>query len=160
MSTTEDPKEASQVYEVGYLVLPSITEDSLPNVVDSIKEIINKNGGHTLDGEAPMLTDLAYPLSKTIGASKYVVNDAYFGWQKFEAESNSIEVIKSALEKKEELIRFLLVKTTRETRFTLAKARAKMTEKIGDLDTTIDTTVEEVVPVEVVPAEDAESATI
>jgi ribosomal protein S6 len=131
MPTTEDHKEASQVYEVGYLVLPSIAEDSLPQVVDSIKEIITKNGGKTLDGEMPMLLDLAYPLSKIVGASKYVVNDAYFGWQKFEAESGSvIEAIKSELDKKDELVRFLLVKTERETRFTLAKARAKMTEKL------------------------------
>lgn len=127
MSTTEDRGE-SQVYEIGYLVLPSIPEDKIPDTVDSIKKIIKDNGAQELDGEEPYLIDLAYPLSKTVGASKYVVKDAYFGWQKFEAEPSIVEAIKAALEKKDELIRFLLIKTTRETRFTLSKARAKIEE--------------------------------
>ena len=129
MSTTEDREEASQVYEVGYLVLPSIPEEKLSDVVDSIKQIINDNGGKELDGEAPYLIDLAYQLSKTVGASKYVVRDAYLGWQKFEAEPLLVDGVKAALEKKDEIIRFLLIKTTRETRFTLSKARAKLAEK-------------------------------
>lgn len=122
MSTTEDHKEA-QVYEVGYLVLPSIPEEKLPEVVSTIESAITKNGGKTLDGEAPFKRNLAYAISKTIGASKYVVNDAYVGWLKFETSPDKVEKIKSALEKVEQIIRFLLIKAPRESVFTFAKAR-------------------------------------
>lgn len=128
MSTTEDRGEA-KVYELGYLILPSIAEDKLPESVSKIHEVITKNGGNLLDGEEPFRQDLAYSMSKTVGASKYVVNDAYIGWQKFEAEAGQIEAIKAGIEKLDEILRFLLIKAPRETTFTFAKAREVQRQK-------------------------------
>ncbi|MEK7175971.1 MAG: 30S ribosomal protein S6 [Patescibacteria group bacterium] len=118
-----------QIYEVGYLILPSIAENELAGVVDKIKEIIAREGGVEVDGEAPFKQHLAYTMSKTVGASRYVVSDAYFGWLKFELDSSKTTVIKSRLEKLNELLRFLLIKAPRETTFTFAKAKARMAEK-------------------------------
>jgi hypothetical protein len=138
MSTTDDHKGSEQVYELGYLVLPSIAEDSLPEVVSSIKKVVEKEGGKTLGGEDPFLIDLAYSMSKTVGASKYVVDTAYMGWFKFDlpavalAEAGSIhpvEGIIKAIEKMPEILRSLLVKAPRETVFTFAEARAKALEE-------------------------------
>lgn len=123
MSTTEDRAEELTVYEIGYLILPSIPEDSLPSTVAKINESIEKAGGKRLEGEDPFLHPLAYQMKKSIGARKYVVDEAYLGWVKFEAEPSSVEAIKSDLEKTEEILRFLLVKTPRETQFTFAKAQ-------------------------------------
>ena len=120
--------EAS-VYEIGYLILPSIPEDNLSGVVDSIKAVISKAGGQELDGEAPFKYDLAYPMSKTVGASRYVVSDAYLGWLKFEIEPSKINAVKTGFERINELLRFLLIKAPRETTFTFALARAKLEEK-------------------------------
>ena len=122
MSTTEDHKEAT-VYELGYLVLPSVTEDNLPNVVSTIVSTIEKAGGETLDSESPFLEPLAYSMSKTVGARKYVVNEAYVGWMKFEAEPLSVEKIKAGVEKIGEILRHLLIKAPRETTFTFEAAR-------------------------------------
>lgn len=118
-----------QVYELGYLVLPSIPEENLGSTVDSLKSVISKAGGSIFDGEAPFMHDLAYPMSKTVGASKYVVNNAYIGWVKFECEPANIAEVKAAMEKMDEILRFLLIKTSRETTFTFAKAREVMGEK-------------------------------
>jgi ribosomal protein S6 len=123
MSITEDHNGDSQVYEVGYLVLPSIPEDDLPKVVDSIKNVITQNGGTPLDSEEPVLRDLAYSLTKVVGASRYVVRDAYFGWMKFESEPSNTPAIKVGLDAVNELVRFLLIKAPRESDFTFAKAR-------------------------------------
>ena len=122
MPTTEDHK-APEVYELSYLVLPSIPEDGLADVVNSIKGIIKKEGGKELDSEDPIHLDLAYTMSKTVSARKYVVNDAYLGWVKFEAEPSVAPLVKAGVEKLEEVLRHLLVKAPRETHFTFAAAR-------------------------------------
>lgn len=123
MSITEDQSGELQVYELGYLVLPSIAEDKLPETVATFRKIITDRNGSLLDSEDPFLRDLAYPMSKVVGASKYVVNNAYIGWQKFEAEPGTIEAMKAEIEKVSEILRYLLIKTTKETRFTFAQAR-------------------------------------
>lgn len=124
-----DTKERGRtVYELGYLVLPSIPEDSLSEVVDKVKAAITKHGGEVFDGEDPFKQDLAYTMSKVVGASRYVVNDAYLGWLKFELEPSQALPLKSDIEKMNELLRALLIKAPRETSFTFAAARAKLEE--------------------------------
>ena len=114
--------EESNIYELSYLILPSIPEDKVGEVVLAIKGIVAKVGGTEIDGEAPFKQDLAYQMSKTVGSSKYVVNDAYLGWLKFELEVAKIDEVKSAVEKMPEVLRSLVIKATRETIFTFAKA--------------------------------------
>lgn len=119
-----------QIYELGYLVLPSVAEEGLLGVVNSLKGIIAKEGGQELDGESPIKQELAYTMSKTVGASRYVVNDAYLGWLKFEVEADKIEGIKSRVEKMDEILRLLLIKAPRETGFTFAEALRKQEEAL------------------------------
>jgi len=112
------------IYEIGYLILPSIPEDRLSDVVGAIGKVIAKEGGVEINAEAPFKWPLAYPMSKTIGASRYVLTDAYLGWIKFEVDRAKAPVIKAGVEKIEQVLRFLLVKAPRETTFTFAKAKA------------------------------------
>ena len=115
-----------QVYELSYLILPSIPEDQLSGVTDAIRKTIAKEGGQEIDAEEPFKESLAYSMSKTIGASHYVLNDAYLGWIKFEVDRTKIAAIKAGVEKIEQVLRFLMVKAPRETAFTFAKAREKV----------------------------------
>ena len=116
------------IYEIGYLILPSIPEDRLSDVVGAIGKVIAKEGGVEINAEAPFKWPLAYPMSKTIGASRYVLTDAYLGWIKFEVDRAKAPVIKAGVEKIEQVLRFLLVKAPRETTFTFAKAKAAATQ--------------------------------
>lgn len=129
MSTTEDREQEQVVYELGYLLLPSIPEDKLPEAVETLKKIIAKEGGKELDSEDPYLRELAYSMSKTVGASKYVVNEAYIGWVKFEAEPGLVEAISTNVKDMSEVLRHLLIKAPRETTFTFAKAREAAMKK-------------------------------
>jgi ribosomal protein S6 len=129
MSTTEDRSGELQVYELGYLLLPSIPENKLSHVVDNLKEIIKKNGATEIDSENPFMHSLAYSMSKVVGASKYVVDEAYIGWIKFEAEASSVLDLKTEVEKQNEVLRSLLIKAPRETAFTFAQAREKAIAK-------------------------------
>ena len=117
-----------QTYEIGYLVLPSIPENELSGITDAIKAVVTKAGGTVLDGEEPFKYDLSYTMTKTIGASRYVVSEAYLGWLKFEGEPEQAVAIKAGLDKIDELLRLLLVKAPKETTFTFAKAREALEE--------------------------------
>lgn len=139
-----DSNNELTVYELGYLILPSIPEDNLSSVTDAIRGVISKEGGVEIDAEEPFLEPLAYSMSKTIGASRYVVTDAYLGWIKFEAESSKVEKIKSAIEKIEQILRFLLVKAPRETTFTLARAK-EVKEVIQEEESVTSSPIEELV---------------
>lgn len=148
MSTTGDRKE-NQVYELGYLLLPSLVEESLSDAVQAIKGIIKKAGFSELDSEDPLKMDLAYTMSKTIGARKYVVDEAYIGWVKFEGEGSSLAEVNAAVTALDEVLRFLIVKAPRETVFTFASAEKARKEKEMALEAAllqaegVDTTQEE-----------------
>lgn len=124
MRNSEAKNEGLSVYEIGYLILPSIPEDKLSDVTSSIRGVITKEGGMEIDAEEPFKHPLAYSISKTIGASRYVLTDAYIGWIKFEVEPAKALIIKSSVEKIGEVLRLLMVKAPRKTTFTFAKARA------------------------------------
>lgn len=141
MGNSKGAKEGLTVYELGFLILPSIPEDKLSDVVDAIRKVVTKAGGIEIDTEAPFKQSLAYSMSKTIGASRYVLTDAYLGWIKFEVEPGEIQTIKAGVEKIGEILRFLLVKAPRETTFTFAKVKAAAEEK----EELVSTPVEEVV---------------
>lgn len=128
MSTTEDHKEL-EIYEIGYSILTSVPEEKLGDVVSKIKKAVTDVGGVLLDGEEPYLEKLAYSMSKTIGARKYVADEAYIGWQKFESAPENTPSIKESLDKIDELLRFLLIKAPRETTFTFETARKARAEK-------------------------------
>jgi ribosomal protein S6 len=121
--------EDLQVYELGYLLLPSIAEGEVASVEAKIKEAVAAALGQELASEAPEKIDLAYSMTKVVGASRYVVNEAYIGWVKFEAEPSQMPALKEKVAKMDEVVRSLLVKAPRETTFTFAQAREALLEK-------------------------------
>ena len=128
MPITEDHKEL-EIYEIGYSILTSVPEDKLGDVVAKIQKAVTDEGGVLLDSELPYREKLAYQMSKTVGARKYVADEAYVGWMKFESAPSKTPTIKSSLDKIEEVLRFLLIKAPRETTFTFEAARKARAEK-------------------------------
>ena len=124
--------------------MPSIPEEELDSVVDKVKKAFTDEGGIEVDGETPFKHPLSYTMSKTVGASHYVVNEAYIGWVKFDIEVSKILDVKIKLEKIFELLRFLIVKAPRKTEFTFAKARIALAEK----EKPKDSETEEAIPAE------------
>jgi len=123
MSETNASKEGVQVYELGYLLLPSIPEENLSLAAEKIKGLISKVKGSEIESEVPQKIKLSYTMEKMVGAVRYVADDAYIGWIKFEAAPEAIEGLRNEMVLQGEVLRFLLIKATRETTFTFAKAR-------------------------------------
>lgn len=112
----ENEKEArAGVYEVGYLLVPGIAEENLGAEVTAFKDSLTNLGAVVISDEYPKMIELAYEMSRSIANKKQKFTYGYFGWVKFDSTSEGAITIKDALDKNEKLIRYLLIKTVRES---------------------------------------------
>jgi len=111
----------SRVYEVGYLLIPSITEEELPTQYGNLRELISSLGGAIISDEMPKMIDLAYPMSKVTTNIRSKFSSAYFGWVKFFMDADKIADLKKKLDLDVNVIRFLVLKTVKEN--TIASKR-------------------------------------
>ena len=123
----EELKDKSLVYEVSFLLLPSLASEQVPGKAASLKEILTSLGGEVLSGEDPVLIDLAYPMLKIIQTVRHKVNTGYFGWIKFEISKEGIGKVKKALDANDDIVRYLIIKTVREN--TLLNGRMKLAKE-------------------------------
>lgn len=130
MSTEEtvknEVKESHLVYEVGFLLLPTLPEEKMPEIMANIKGIIEKKGGEIISEDAPKMRPLAYEISKMIQTKNSAFDHAYFGWVKFEIESSELSSVKKSIESMDEILRALFIKTIRENTL--------MSEKVSERD--------------------------
>ncbi len=111
----DQESNALRVYEVGYLLLPSVPEEHIPESVLRVKDAITKGNGAILSEEAPLMRPLAYEMVKSVGTKNERFDTAYFGWVKFETTPSGAVEVKKVLDSMETVLRFILIKTTRET---------------------------------------------
>lgn len=115
MQNKENTVNETEIYEVGYHIMPSVPEEKLPLEVSAIESaIVSKNGGVMIASEAPSKIELAYTMAKKVGATRHKCDEAYFGWFKFEMSPANINALKSFLDAQDNVLRFLLIKTVRE----------------------------------------------
>ncbi len=162
MEKVEKQEGGKQVYELGYHIVSTVAEESLPKEVEVLKAIVLKDGGSQIAEGEPKLINLAYPMTKSVADTKKKFDTAYFGWIKFEAKSELIPEMKKKLDASEKVLRYLLIKTVRENtmyspKLTVrsaakeeapkAKKSVKTTEtkaaSVEELDKTIDEMVTE-----------------
>ena len=120
-----------RVYEVGYLLVPTLLEEDIPVIYGNLKELISSFGGQVISDEMPKMMPLAYPMSKVHQNAKNKYDVAYFGWTKFEMEVEKILEMKKKLQVDSNFLRFLIIKTTRANtiagrRFSLKNQRRRV----------------------------------
>lgn len=107
-----------RVYEVGYLLLPSVPEERVQSEVLKIKDLIKEAQGTLISEEDPKYRTLAYEMVKRTSATGIMrYTEAYFGWMKFEADASHLPLMKDKLDHSDTVLRYLLVKTVREDTF-------------------------------------------
>lgn len=114
VSGTEEVESKKTVYEVGYMMIPTIAEENLSEEVSNLKESLSGFGVTFISDENPKMMELAYEMSRSIENKKQHFSYGYFGWVKFEVEPNKVKSITTFLDKNEKLIRYLLITTVRE----------------------------------------------
>lgn len=140
-----EEKEAKMtVYEVGYLMVPTIAEENVGGEVTALKDMLSENGAQFISDEYPKMMELAYEMSRTILNKKAKFSTGYFGWVKFEIPTANILTVKDLLDKNESIIRFLLIKTVRESTMSPKRGFAKTEGGAGAKRRTTKSTAEAV----------------
>lgn len=120
------------VYEVGYLIMPTVAEDNLSAEVSWLNGIIEANKGEIISEEFPKMRDLAYMMEKIIEAKHQKFNEAYFGWVKFELPVGAIKTITQSLDTRASILRHLVTKTVRENTLYGSKLAAEARKAEGE----------------------------
>lgn len=121
-----DEKETRlSVYEVGYIMVPTIAEESLGEEVTLFKDMFTENGAVFISDEYPKLIELAYEMTRSINNKKQKFSYGYFGWVKFECSTSQAKIIKDILDKNEKLVRYLMIKTVRENTMSVKRSYGK-----------------------------------
>lgn len=107
-----------RVYELGYLLMPSVSEGNLSEERDALVALITKFKGIVISEGQPQLIDLAYDMTKTINNKKHTYSQAYFGWIKFDVTPNLVESLTEEVETIKNLLRSIMTKTERENLLT------------------------------------------
>jgi len=125
----EDVKESEisspSIYEVGYIMLPTIAEENLSEEVTLFKDTLIENGAVFISDEYPKSIELAYEMTRSINNKKQKFSHGYFGWVKFECATQDAKVIKDILDKNEKLVRYLMIKTVRENTMSVKRTYGK-----------------------------------
>ena len=101
----------TKLYEVGYLLLPMLAEETLPVEIDALRATVEKHTGVIESAELPKSRQLAYTISKKIANKRTECSQAYFGVVLFRAPAEAAPAIKSDLDKNEHILRFMLIET-------------------------------------------------
>ncbi|HEY4496132.1 MAG TPA: 30S ribosomal protein S6 [Candidatus Paceibacterota bacterium] len=121
-----DSDQTMRIYEVGFLLKPTLTEKKILETFAAIKEILANQGAIMISESFPKPRPLAYPVKK--------LDSAFFGWVKFESNSEALDILSKFLKNNDEVIRFLVVKTIRENSIITPVAPAffsKVKERTG-----------------------------
>lgn len=115
MEENNDKITHGGVYEVGYIMVPTIADENLGAEVTAFKDSLSDNGAVFISDEYPKMIELAYEMARSINNKTQKFSYGYFGWVKFECSTTQIREIKDKLDKNENLVRYILIKTVRES---------------------------------------------
>ncbi len=104
----------TRIYELAYHLVPGLAVEQIPATSEAIRGIIEKVSTAIIAQGEPIFIDLAYSIVKTIEHKNKSFDKAYFGWIKFEGSPAGIAPLEERLKKDENILRYFILKTTRE----------------------------------------------
>jgi len=118
-----------RVYELGYILIPTLAEDEVPAVYNDLKELISSYGAEIISDEMPEMINLAYQMLKVTRNVRSKYTNGYFGWIKFEVDAQKVLELKNKLDLDPNFLRFLIMKTVRESTIAVKKPTYKDSPK-------------------------------
>ena len=112
--TTEMEETDARVYEVGYLLIPSLKEEEVSVAYSNLKDLLSSLGGQIISDEMPTMLNLAYPITKVVKNVSQGYQTAYFGWLKFFIDPKQMPELKKKFDLEANILRFLMIKTVKE----------------------------------------------
>lgn len=115
--------DSKQIYEIGFHIMPTVSEEKLGDEVAVIRSAIEKAEGMIVAEGFPQMRQLSYSMEKYIDTKKVRFDKAYFGWIKFEMAPDLIAEVKGVADIHESLLRYIIIKTVRENTLREVKER-------------------------------------
>lgn len=130
-----DASEASvsRIYEIGYIIVPTVKEDELESHVSAIRNQIEKADGSFIAEGAPSLLKLSYSMTVREGERSNEYDRGYFGWLKFEASPETARALQEMLAANAVILRSTVFRTVRED--TRARMKAPTLREVKRTDT-------------------------
>ncbi len=116
--------DGSAVYEIGFHINPALTEGDLGAVVEKVRQALGQ--AEIISQRYPERLKLAYTIELAHTGKREKFTEGYFGAIKFATAREAIPALEVALRGMKEIIRFLLIETTRQDQ-TPAPRRAVFT---------------------------------
>jgi ribosomal protein S6 len=110
----ENRQETGLVYELGYHLLPNLSDEEVLKEVTDFKGLIEKNGGSLVAEEAPKPMHLAYTMVKKQEGKNARFDNSFFGWVKFEISAEGQLSVNEEVDQNKNVLRFIIIKTLRE----------------------------------------------
>ncbi len=110
-----------RIYELGYHLVPTLPVEQIPKASGAVRGMIERISEDIIAEELPVFIDLAYQVVKTINHKNKRFDDAYFGFVKFAGFPEDIAKLEDELKKDENVLRYLVIKATRENTFVSKK---------------------------------------
>ena len=130
MKTDQKEEKEGMVYEIGCLFVPIISDKDVLTEVSKVKSFLEKLDCNFLLGDGPDMKELAYPMKKVVDGEKHLFTKAYFVWLKFTADPDKLIDLKKDLDKDENILRYILIKTVKEDM--LISGQKKVLSKVTD----------------------------
>jgi len=105
-----DASQGKKVYEIGYLIVPTVSPDHISKEIDALKAVLNKDAVIIAE-EAPKMRALTYSMVKVVGQKRNTYDTGYFGWIKFEGSSDVAKEVEKTFTLSDKVLRSLLIKT-------------------------------------------------
>lgn len=102
------------IYEVGYHLAPTLSEDAVEKEAAAIAALVSKEGAGIIGERTPAQINLAYPIGKKIDGARQEFKTSYFGWVAFEVPASALIKIKETLDAHEHILRFIITKTSKD----------------------------------------------
>lgn len=112
LEADETKDRGPSVYEVGYHLLPSLSDDEVQAWVKDLTSFLKKQEANFVGEKMPEKIDLAYAIERRVEGRFQAVRSAYFGWVAFELEPRCIADVKKFMDTNGSVLRFLITTTT------------------------------------------------
>lgn len=105
-------EKGNPVYEVGFHIIPTVGEEGVGAVVESVRSILGD--AEIINEGFPHKITLAYQVERATQGKREKYTESYFGHIKFAATREALPAIHAALSASQPILRFLIIETVRE----------------------------------------------
>lgn len=106
--------DEKEIYEISFIFDNRLEEGKAQEKLETLKKDIASLDGSFISEETPYMRELSYEMTRVVNNVNIRFSEGYFGWVKFELFPTNLEEINKKLKLDEEVVRFLIVKTTKD----------------------------------------------